>query len=74
MTDKEILKIMQEKQQAENNNYAFFGCTGLAPVCATNSINVLGRYSAELQTLWVYPDKIYQNVFSMKQAIEIANS
>ena len=74
MTDKQLLKIMCEKEQAENNNYAFFGCTGLFPVCKNDSIDVLGRYSAELQCLWIYPDKKYQNVYTMKQAISIANS
>lgn len=70
MDEKELLKIMKQKEEDENNNYSFFGGTGLQVVMKDN-LEIVGRYCSELNVLWVYPDKIYKDVYSISDAYSI---
>lgn len=61
MNTKKLLRTMQEKEKDENN-YSFFGSTGLQVILKPGKLEVIGRYSPELQVAWIYPDKIYKNI------------
>lgn len=68
MDKKELLEIMKQKENDENNNYSFFGNTGLQVIIDKNKFEIVGRYSPELQVAWIYPDKIYTDIYSISEA------
>ena len=71
MNNKKILKIMRQKEEDENNNHSFFGGTGLQVIVKDN-LEIIGRYCPELKVLWIYPDKIYKDVYSISDAYKLS--